>query len=206
LGCQKAVELIPEVDTVFNRLSQVQGVDILSPFLSTNVTKYDCSELAADYSTLETPTLSPTEHPMSQAYVPYMHKGNFEDAMAEEMPRHQITSEIIIAGQKMTKAKALCHQMMYQTGCASTDRLKHVQHIPCFNPGISPELKSSTIISSNDPLGTPCLHIGNPIATLVCEGHVFLAVAQVNQLQFASKNDLHKIAVHLLAVILSRVV
>jgi len=58
----------------------------------------------------------------------------------------------------------------------------------------------STIISSNGPLGTPCLCIGNPIVTLVqCERHVFLAVAQVNQLQFASKNNFHEIAVHLLA-------
>jgi hypothetical protein len=206
LGCRKAVELIPEADTVFSQLSQVQGVDILLPFGEILVNQrdledeYDCSELAADYSTLETPTLSPTEHPTTQASVPYTHEGDLEDAMAEEMPRNQITSEIIIAGQKTTKAKAIRHRMMYQTSRASTDWLKRVQHIPCFNPTVSPELESSTNISSDGPLGTPCLRIGNPIATLVqCEGHVFLAVAQVNQLQFASKNDLHKIAIHLLA-------
>ena len=120
--------------------------------------------------------------------------------MAEEMPHNQITSDIIIVGQKMTKAKALRHRMMYQTSHASTDRLKRVQHIPCFNPIISPELDSSTIISDDDPLGTPSLRIGNPIATLVqCEGHIFLVVAQVNQLRFASKNDVHEIAIHLLA-------
>jgi hypothetical protein len=90
--------------------------------------------------------------------------------------------------------------MMYQTSRASTNRLKRVQHIPCFNPAVSPELESSTIISSDGSLGTPCLRVGNPIVTLVqCEGHIFLAVAQVNRLQLASKNDLHEIAVHLLA-------
>jgi hypothetical protein len=115
LGRRKAVELIPEADTVFSQLSQVQGVDILSPFGEILVNQrdledeYDCSELATNYSTLEMPTLSPTEHPMTQASVPYTHEGDLEDAMAEEMPRNQITSEIIIAGQKTTKAKAIRH-------------------------------------------------------------------------------------------------
>lgn len=119
--------------------------------------------------------------------------------MAEEIPCNQITSEILIAGQETTKAKALCHRMMYQTRCASTDRLKRVQHVPCFNPIISPENDSSTIISESldSSFGTPSLHIGNPIATLVeCEEHIFLAVAQVNRLQFASNNDIDEIAIH----------
>lgn len=207
LGHQKAVELIPEADAVFNRLSQVWGVDILAPFGEILINqcdledKYDCSELATDYITSEMSILSSTEHPTTQASVPYTHKGDLEHAMAKEMPRNQITSEIIIAGKKMMKAKALHYQMMYQMSCASRNWLKHVQHIPCFNPpftGISPKLKSSTIISSDSdgPLGMLCLCIGNPIATLVqCEGNIFLAVAQ----GFASKNDLHRIAIHLLA-------
>jgi hypothetical protein len=111
LGGRKAVELMPEADTVFNQLSQVQGVDILLPFGEILINQrdledeYDCSELAADYSTLETPTLSPTEHPTTQASVPYPHKGDLEDAMAKEMPHNQITSEIIIAGQKRQKLR-----------------------------------------------------------------------------------------------------
>ena len=205
LGRHQAVGLIPEADAVFDQLSQVPGVDILSPFGEILVNQhdiedeYDCSELATDYDTSETPTFSSTENPTTQISVPYTHEGDLEDAMAEEMPRNQITSDIIITGQKTTKAKALCHQIMYQTSHASTDRLKRVQHIPCFNPIISPELDSSTIISDDDPLGTPSLRIGNPIVTLVqCEGHIFLVVAQVNQLRFASKNDLHEITIHLL--------
>jgi hypothetical protein len=99
------------------------------------------------------------------------------------MPHNQITSEIIIAGQKTMKAKALHYQMMYQTSHVSMDRLKCVQHILCFNPitGISPKLKSSTIISSDSDglLGMLCLHISNPIATLVqCEGHIFWWMTQ----------------------------
>ena len=69
LGRRQAVGLIPEADAVFDQLSQVPGVDILSPFGEILVNQrdiedgYDCSELAADYDTSETPTFSSTEHP-----------------------------------------------------------------------------------------------------------------------------------------------
>ena len=118
-----------------------------------------------------------------------------EDAITEELPCSTvITSDIVISSQKTTKAKALRHRMMYQTSCASMDHLKHVQNISCFN-----SVTSESIVTYDGSLGGPCLHIGNPVATLVqCEGLVFLAVAQVNQLQFASRSDLDEIAIHLL--------
>ena len=75
LGHRKAVELIPEADAVFDQLSQVQGVDILSPFGQILVNQrdledeYDYSELATGYTTLETPILSPPEHLTTEASV-----------------------------------------------------------------------------------------------------------------------------------------
>ena len=65
--------------------------------------------ITANYDTSEMPTFSSTEHPTIQISVPCTHEGDLEDAMAKEMPHNQITSDIIIVGQKTTKAKALCH-------------------------------------------------------------------------------------------------
>jgi hypothetical protein len=45
----------------------------------------------------------------------------------------------------------------------------------------------------------PCLRIGNPFALLVrCEGLIVLAVAQVNHLKFAARDDLNELPLHLL--------
>jgi len=129
--------------------------------------------------------------------VPYAHKGDMEDAIAEEIPQNtKITSEIIINGQKTMKAKVLWHRMMYWTNCSSTDRLKCIQQIAYFNT-IPSSGVDNKIISSNSTLGNPCLCIGNPIATLVwCEGQIFLTITQINQLHFASNNNLSEICLH----------
>ena len=57
------------------------------------------------------------------------------------------------------------------------------------------------VITSNDSiLGSPALRIGNPVAILVeCEGLMVLAIAQVNRLKFALKDDLDELPIHLLA-------
>ena len=39
--------------------------------------------------------------------MPYMHEGDVEDAMADEAPRNDTSSEIIVQGRKTTKAKVL---------------------------------------------------------------------------------------------------
>ncbi|KAF8230111.1 hypothetical protein L208DRAFT_1283483 [Tricholoma matsutake] len=85
---------------------------------------------------------------------------------------------------------------MYQTNHSSTDRLKHIQQIACFNTVHSSGLDND-IISSDSTLGDPCLRIGNPIATL--KGQIFLAIAQINRLHFASNNNLNEIRLHHLA-------
>ena len=62
-------------------------------------------------------------------------------------------------------------------------------------------VSNADIITSSDGiLGVPSLRVGNPIAIIVrCEGLVVLAVAQVNRLRFANKDNLDELPVHLLA-------
>jgi len=47
--------------------------------------------------------------------IPYTHEGDLEDALADEVPRNMVTSEIVIHGQKTFKARALRHRMAYQS-------------------------------------------------------------------------------------------
>jgi hypothetical protein len=205
LGRQKAISLIPEAAAVFKCHDSTPGIDILSPLGVLLVNQrdlddeYDCSELCADYPAVDSEPTEPNVQPATlPAPMPYTHEGDMEDAMADEMPRNVVTAEIIIDGQKTTKAKALRHRMMYQTSRSSTDRLKRVQEVPCYNA--IPSDTSSSIVSYDSQLGTPSLRIGNPIATLVkCEEKIFLAISQINRLHFASQNNLQEIAIHLLA-------
>jgi hypothetical protein len=147
LGRQKAIEIVPEAGGALERLGSTPGVDILSPLgdILVNIQdaddEYDCSEVADMYGSSEAP-LNGSSEPVADASalsaasasVPYTHEGDMEDAIAEEVPQNtKITSEIIINGQKTTKAKALRHRMMYRTNRSSTDRLKRVQQIACFN-------------------------------------------------------------------------
>lgn len=212
LGRQKAVELVPEAGNALDLLESTPGVDILSPFGDLMVgihdaddladhpadDDYDCSEIAGMYEDPQTNNALdvPARENIS---MPFTHEGDMEDAIADDAPQNtKISSEIMIEGGKTTKAKALRHRMMYQTNRSSTDRLKRVQEIPCFN-SIPSSDHNPDIISHDSSLGLPCLRIGNPIAGLVrCEEHIFLAISQVNRLHFASNSDLDHIQLHYL--------
>jgi hypothetical protein len=204
LGRQKAIELVPEAAEALDRLSNTPGIDILSPLgdILVNVQdtddEFDCSELSGVHDPLS--TLPPAVEGPTPASQPFTPDGDMEDAIAEEVPRNdKITSEIIINGLKTTKAKALRHRMMFQTNRSSTDRLKRVQELPCFNSIPTSELDTN-IISHDSSFGAPSLRIGNPIASLVqCEELIFLAIAEVNRLHFAGKNNMDEIGLHLLA-------
>ena len=138
------------------------------------------------------------DHPRPQS-VPYTHEGDVEDAMADKVPCNGSISDILIQGQKTTKAKALQYRMANYTSQSSTDHLKHVQQLQCFNP-VSRVSNTDIITSSNGILGAPSLHVGNPITIIVwCKGLVVLAVTQVNCLKFANKDNLNKLPAHLLA-------
>ena len=82
---------------------------------------------------------------------------------------------------------------------SSTDHLKCVQQLPCFN-SVGRVTNPGIITSSNGDLGTPSLRISDPIAILVrCEALVVLAVTQVNQIKHAGRDNLTELAIHLLA-------
>ena len=109
LGHKRAIELIPEAEPILNALAttQVAGkcIDILAPFEQLLVNQCDeaqendCSALSVHYPSNETHLTPPS--------IPYTHEGDLEDVIADEMPRNQVSSDIIIQGQKTSKAKTL---------------------------------------------------------------------------------------------------
>jgi hypothetical protein len=205
LGRQKAIKHLPAAGPVFQQLFN-DGLDMLKPTGTLLVNqrdlddKYDCSELEA----VPSPTpdssaghLAPTIDSTVQNPPSTSDEGDTEDAMAEEEPCGSVTSKVIINGITTTKLRALRDRMKYQTNRSSTDRLKHVQQLPCFD---NTTLTNPDIVSFDSALGAPCLHIGNPVAVLVrCEDLIFLTIAQINRLQFASEHDLQDLPLHLLA-------
>ena len=120
--------------------------------------------------------------PSMPPLIPYTHEGDLEDMIADEVSHNKSTSEILIQDEKTTKAKALRHRMADHASGSSTDCLKCMQQLPCFN--VANRMAETDIITTSDsPLGTPSLHVGNPVALLVrCEGLMVLAIAQVNQI------------------------
>ena len=201
LGRKQAEKLIPDAEAIFSALSGSTSIDMLSPFGELLVNQRDeVEETFEEDDTSEVPEQALYDSSsLTPQPVPYTHEGDIEDAIADEAPRNNSPSEITIQGQKTTKAKALRHRMANYSNRSSTDRLKRVQQLPCFdsvgrvtNPGI--------ITSSNGDLGTPSLRIGDPIAILVrCEALVVLAVAQVNRIKHAGRDNLTELAIHLLA-------
>jgi hypothetical protein len=188
LGRKQAAELIPEMEATLSALS---GIDMLSPFGKLLVNQRHETDDVCHGDVLHA-----EEGHLTPPLMPYTHEGDLEDAIADEVPRNK-ASEIVIQGEKTTKAKALRHRMAYQASRSSTDRLKRVQQLPCFDA--VDRIPDTDIITTGDSLlGTPSLRIGNPVALLVrCEGLVVLAVAQVNRLRFASR-DLSELPAHLL--------
>ena len=210
LGCRQAVEHLPEAGPVFDQLlaDDSANTDILSPFGTLLVNQRDGGEQdLEDPEWADDPSESLPLHPTEDLDVTvhahtsgsYTHDGDLEDAMADEMPRNNINSMIVIQGQKTSKAKALRLRMAHRSNRSSTDRLRRVQNIPCFNSSNASESSVITPCDDVDMLG-PFLRIGDPIALLVrCETLVVLAVAQVNRLRFASQSNLDELAVHFLA-------
>lgn len=199
LGRKYAEDLIPDTMAILSALSGSSSpIDMLSPFGELLVNQHNETDDAHD--TLETASqdLSDEGHPRPQP-VPYTHEGDIEDTIADKEPHNNATSEILIQGQKKTKAKALRHRMASHSSHSSTDRLKHVQELPCFEAASRVSV-SDIITSSDGVLSVPSLCIGNRIVVLVhCEGLVVLAVAQVNWLKFTGKDNLTELPLHLLA-------
>ncbi|KAH9074231.1 hypothetical protein EDB83DRAFT_2312565 [Lactarius deliciosus] len=192
LGRKQATDLIPDMEAMFSTLSASHpSIDMLSPLGNLLVNRRNETEDQCEDDALDSARDSVSSNP-------YTHEGDLEDAIADEVPRNKGTSEITIKGEKMTKAKALRYRMAYQASRSSTDRLKRVQQLPCFD-AVNRITDADIITTSDSLLGAPSLRIGNPVAVLVrCDALVVLAVAQVNRLKFASR-DLDELPVHLLA-------
>jgi len=134
LGHKKVARLISEMEAVLSALSGNNSIDMLSPLGKLLINQHNEGDtedaLGLDHPPPADQSSSSTPTPLSD---PYIHEGDLEDTLADEVPRNKVTSEIIIQGQKTSKAKALCYQMAYQASRSSTDHLKWVQQVPCFD-------------------------------------------------------------------------
>jgi hypothetical protein len=129
LGCRQAVEHIPEAGLIFDRLSAEDSanIDMLSPLGTLLVHQHDGGE--DNLEDLDPEILDDSPFPLHPAedvigvHTPtsYTLDGDLEDAMADEMPRNNVDSTVVIQGQKTSKAKALCLRMIHRSNCLSTD-------------------------------------------------------------------------------------
>jgi hypothetical protein len=191
VGRQQAIACIPDAGSVFERLlaESAPGIDMLSPLGTLLVNQRDQEPADGednDFSPEELEVIpSDTMQGANSTRTPlsYTHDGDLEDAIADEMPRNNIDSAIIVQGQKMSKARALRHQMAFHSTRSSTDQLRRVQHVPCFGPATStgePDSWSGSFC--DDTTSGPTLCVGNPVAILVqCNTLVVLAVAQCHK-------------------------
>jgi hypothetical protein len=197
LGRKKAGEIIPDLETALGALAGDESVDMLSPLGRLLVNQRDESDIEDTLGLADPPPVEQDSRSTPPS-LPYAHEGDLEDALADQAPRNDVTSEIVIQGQKTSKAKALRHRLAYQAGRSSTDRLKRVQQVPCFEAESS-VIDTNPIIPTSSLLGTPSLRIGNPVAILVkCEEMIVMAIAQVNRLKFAARDNLLELPIHLL--------
>ena len=97
------------------------------------------------------------------------------------------------------KERMLQYQMENYTSQSFTDHHKHVQQVPCFDQVIR-DSDNNILSSSEGTSGAPSLCIGNPNLIIVQRKElVVLAVALVNHLKFASKDNLDELSIHRLA-------
>lgn len=180
--------MVPEAGPALESLASQPGIDILSPMgeLLVNQREVDeemaCSQIEEEYE-----TLGITAQPSTQVSTPYTLEGDVEDVIAAESPSGKnVTPQIMIDSIAVSKPKALRQRFLHRTTRASTDRLKRVQHLPCFN-----DISDTTnLISFDSALGQPSIRVGNLIASLViCEEMIFLVVGQVNRISFGSHGD-----------------
>ena len=156
LGRQKAVDLIPKARSVFESAEAKGDINFLSPFGSVLVNmqddedgSYDCSELQTEYPI---DNIDPPSDPPSIASSnsrPTL-DGDLEDAIAEEIPREPISSEVLINGKPISKPAALCRQLLHQLNHASTDCLCQVQEVLCFNSSAPALLPGENMVQDSD--------------------------------------------------------
>ena len=195
LGRQKAIELIPNARQLFEETETNENIDFLSPFGQILVNQrdedeaYNCSNLLSEYppsndnlGTNESPGTN-TRPATTVSHVHTTLDGDLEDVMAHELPQGPISSDVIIGGKKMGKPAALRNRLQHRLNRASTDRLRRVEEVPCFNSPGSKSVPDDLIVSESE-FGLPCIRVGHPAATLVrCDENVFLAIVNVTGLK-----------------------
>ena len=193
-GCNNAITVFPPAKQILDRMSGSEGIDMFAPlsnplYNEDNATDAEelCPELASLYSPLEE---CPPRRP-----IPHTEEGDLEDAIAEEhLQNKEVSSSVLVDGVHCSKARALRLKFMFQNQCSSTDQLKCINNIPCFDTATE-----SNIISFDSPLSAPALRIGNPIASLVtCKNEVFLAIGEVQHLTYGSSSNVDELNLKIL--------
>src|SRR5271155_4313432 len=129
---------------MFDEAELKDNIDFLSPFGTTLVNKrdeedgsYNCSELLKEYGPDDEDTNETFRGDGDQSgfvsHVTTTLDGDLEDIIAEELPQGPISSEVMIEGKKMGKPAALRKRLQHHLNRASTDGLRRVEEVPCFN-------------------------------------------------------------------------
>ncbi|KDR76610.1 hypothetical protein GALMADRAFT_139524 [Galerina marginata CBS 339.88] len=192
LGREKAIELLPNARQVFETAETDESIDFLSPFGQILVNQrdedeaYNCSDLLADYPPdMDENPATDNDRETTVSHVHTTLDGDLEDAIAHELLRGPISSEILIGGKTMGKPAALRSRLQHRLNRASTDRLRRVEEVPCFNSSGDESFSENLIVSSSE-FGLPCIRVGHPAAALVrCEEKIFLAIVNIIALRLA---------------------
>jgi hypothetical protein len=110
LGHKKAANLIPDMEAILSALSSNEHIDMLSPLGRLLVNSYDENDKDDTFALGSLLQGEQSSGSTSSPILPHMHEGDLKDALADEAPQNQMTSEIVVQGQKTSKAKALRHR------------------------------------------------------------------------------------------------
>ncbi|KAN0131279.1 hypothetical protein V8E53_010983 [Lactarius tabidus] len=95
LGRKQAEDLIPDAEASLNTLTSTNpGIDMLSPFSKLMWTPLLITYEQTDMASSE--VSSHNEGHLRPQLTPYTHKGDIEDAIADEAPHNNSTSEILV--------------------------------------------------------------------------------------------------------------
>ncbi len=198
-GKSMAMEETPEIIPLMSSIDSAPGVDILRPFgsliLSQPCAPDDNEDEDEDQAEPGVQTAQPIAGIMGTPY-----SQDLEDAVAAEDiglgagPRN-FSSDVILDGHKLSKARALAIRSKHRHMPASTDRLRRVAD---ENRYIHSGAHTETIIDHQSAFGDPSLMLSEPIATLICcEKRMFLAIAEVVDIQINS-NSMEELSLDLL--------
>ncbi|QRV85200.1 hypothetical protein RhiJN_13218 [Ceratobasidium sp. AG-Ba] len=167
-------------------LSSDRSIDILSPSgeLVLNRSKDPTPvTIAASYTnqTIESGNQHIESMPVDPSHLDLEDLAGAE--IAKETPGSPSPYLTLANGELIHKARAIS-QVFFNSKRNSTDRLSQVAGLSKYSVSTTnPDV--CNIIDHETALGEPALHVNDPAAALVrCGTHIFLALLQVNRLQF----------------------